>query len=75
MKNDKIFMPRPCCSWDNLKIQRRQQFKKRIYRRWVAFWAHDTGIGLMLVLLFLIAAVKVMLFLSAYLDKILKVLA
>lgn len=53
----------------------RQQIKKRIYRRWVAFWEQDTGVGLMLVLLFLIAAVKVVMFLSAYLDKILKVLA
>ena len=67
MKNNKIFMPRPC--------QRRQQIKKRIYRRWVAFWEHDTGIGLILILLFLFAAVKVMIFLSAYLDKILKVLS
>lgn len=75
MKNNKIFMPRPCCSWDKLKTLRRQQLKKRIYRRWVAFWEQDTGVGLMLVLLFLIAAVKVMIFLSAYLDKILKVLA
>ena len=75
MKNKQIFMPRPCCSWDKLKTQRRQQLKKRIYRRWVAFWEHDTGAGLMLVLLFLIAAVKVIMFLSAYLDKILKVLS
>ena len=75
MKNKQTFMPRPCCSWDKLKTQRRQQLKKRIYRRWVAFWAHDTGIGLILILLFLFAAVKVIMFLSAYLDKILKVLS
>lgn len=73
MKNNKAFMPKPPCTWAELKQQRRQQFKKRMYRRWVAFWEHDTGIGLILILLFLFVAVKVIMFLSAYLDKILKV--